>query len=115
MAGFIGETKGIHVDVIDLDAPERLDNRMEIQIFRIMQELFTNIVKHSNATKVLIQLTRIGDQLSITIEDNGQGFSNYSPGVGLENIAKRIHELKGHHEIVSVNGNGTSVDISIPL
>lgn len=115
MSAFISETKGIHIDVIDIDTPERLENRIEIQIFRIIQELLTNIVKHANANKVLIQLTTVENNLNVTMEDNGSGFAEFTAGFGLQNVARRITELNGSQNIQSDLGKGTSIEFSIPL
>ena len=115
MSDIIAHSKNLTINVIDLDTPNRLENIKEIQIFRIIQELLTNIVKHANASEATIQLAGHGDTLSITVEDNGRGFTNNNAGIGLTNIAKRVTEIKGSYEIDSVLGQGTSVIINVPI
>ncbi len=96
-----------------------LENRMpsstEIVVYRIVQELLNNAVKHSGATTILAQVIRHGDNLSITVEDNGKGFnisqSEITKGAGLANVKARVDYLKGQMDIQSAPGKGTSVHI----
>lgn len=96
-----------------------LENRMpastEIVVYRIVQELLNNAVKHSGATTILAQVIRQGDNLSITVEDNGKGFdiskTDITKGAGLANVKTRVDYLKGQMDIQSKPGRGTSVHI----
>lgn len=96
-----------------------LENRMpastEIVVYRIVQELLNNAVKHSGATTILAQVIRQGDNLSITVEDNGKGFdiskTDITKGAGLANVKARVDYLKGQMDIQSAPGRGTSVHI----
>jgi two-component system NarL family sensor kinase len=87
-------------------------------IYRIIQELVNNILKHANAQTALIQLIRKNDALSITVEDNGKGFDKTilqnSDGIGYLNLQNRVTYLGGTIDIQSGIGNGTSVNIEIP-
>lgn len=87
-------------------------------IYRIIQELVNNILKHANATIALVQLIRKGDALSITVEDNGEGFDTdilqKNEGMGYLNLQNRITYLKGSMDIQTAPGKGTSVNIEIP-
>jgi len=114
-ASFIADTKNIDIDVIDLDIPSRIDNAKEIQLFRITQELLTNIIKHAKATEVTIQLAGDEDEVSLSVEDNGIGIHDVKKGIGLENIEKRILDMGGVYDIDSAVGRGTSVMIKIPI
>lgn len=87
---------------------ERYKNSFELSIYRIVQELISNIIKHSKATKALVQISLHDNLLSIAIEDNGVGFSeeNYSDGMGLHNLQSKVLALDGNLEIISNKGKG---------
>ena len=86
---------------------------VEIVVYRIVQELLNNAVKHSGATIILAQVMRNDDSLSITVEDNGKGFNKETvqQGAGLKNIRSRVDYLKGQLDIKTTEGKGTSVHI----
>lgn len=98
---------------------ERLPEKTEIFIFRVVQELLNNVVKHAEASHVLVQLARHNTEVSITIEDDGIGFEpakkGYSVGAGLSSVQSRVDYLKGKLDIQSTPGQGTSVYVTIPL
>lgn len=119
LANTMSAANTIAIEVSDFGLENRLQNSLELTIFRIIQELLTNIIKHAEATKTSIQLTQHKKSLNILIEDNGKGFT-YSPsshknGMGLQNIEKRVEHLEGTFTVDSVLGKGTSVVIDIPL
>lgn len=93
----------------------RMESSVEIAVYRIVQELLNNAVKHSQATSILAQVIRHDRNLSITIEDNGVGYNaaqaDLFRGTGLKNIQSRVDYLKGQIDIQSVPGKGTSVHI----
>jgi signal transduction histidine kinase len=94
----------------------RLDNSTEIIVYRIVQELLNNIIKHADASNVLVQVIKKDAELDITIEDDGSGFIKEEAvakkGAGLKNIQSRVDYLKGELDIKSVPGKGTSVHIN---
>ena len=94
-----------------------LAEEMKINIFRIIQELFTNVQKHAEASTVFLQIVKDQNFINISVEDNGVGFDSYkkSLGIGLDNINDRVKTLKGEIEIDSKLGKGTSVTMQIPL
>ncbi len=98
---------------------DRVENAHEIAIFRIVQELATNIIKHSHATEATISLTHHDDNINIIIEDNGVGFSEASrkiaDGMGLDSIQKKVTQMGGQFEIDSTPGNGTTILIDLPI
>ena len=105
---------------IGLDKVE-LEQITAVTVYRIVQELVNNAIKHANAKKVLVQL-HISDQekmLTITIEDDGKGFDKKllkgSKGMGWSNIQSRVDFLKGNIDINSEPGNGSSILIEIQL
>ena len=89
----------------------RLNPQTEIMLYRIVQELLNNILKHAQATQVIIQFNRHQEKLSITIEDDGQGFnvSEENAGAGLKTIQSRVSYLNGELNIDSAQGLGTTV------
>ncbi|MEO5980055.1 MAG: sensor histidine kinase [Chryseolinea sp.] len=109
--------KSLQIKLQSHGLDERLNETLEIVIYRIVQELVNNIVKHAEATIVLVQLMKHNNNLNITIEDNGQGFDLQSAasvgGQGLKNVQYRVNYLKGQLDIQSIPGKGTSVHIDI--
>jgi two-component system NarL family sensor kinase len=93
-----------------------LSKKTETVIYRIIQELVTNILKHSKATEALIQFNYREDELFITVEDNGIGFDKnaISSGIGHKNIKTRIDFLNAQLDVESSSA-GTSYTISIDL
>jgi len=98
---------------------DRLDDKLELNVFRIIQETMANVVKHSQATTASISLTKSDDLLNIIIEDNGVGFNKNKieekESFGLQSIKQRVTYLKGEFTIDSAEGNGTTLIIDIPL
>ncbi|HWB93719.1 MAG TPA: sensor histidine kinase [Puia sp.] len=93
----------------------RMEQDTEIVLYRIIQELLTNVIKHAEAKEVLIQLVREADKISLTVEDDGKGFDIHSAlekkGAGLQNIQARAGYLDGILDIRTSPGEGTSVTI----
>ncbi|HAT65916.1 MAG TPA: hypothetical protein DCS66_15195 [Flavobacteriaceae bacterium] len=112
-------TGQLNIEVQDFGFDEKLDSMMEITIFRIIQELVTNIIKHSEGSEANISLTQHKEMLSIIVEDNGKGFDtrkmNSEEGMGLSTIEKRIEHLEGTLEVDSTPKKGTSILIEIPI
>ena len=93
---------------------------IEIGIYRIIQELVQNIVKHSRADFANIELAQADGFLEIKIEDNGVGFEGtmeemQSNGIGLRNVVTRVRSLNGIITLDSTDRKGTTVKISVPL
>lgn len=93
-----------------------LSKKNETVVYRIIQELTTNILKHSKATEAMIQFNCKENELFITVEDNGIGFNTktISEGIGHKNIQTRIDFLNAQYSVVST-ASGTSCTISIDL
>ena len=114
----ITDSKLIQLDYESVGMQLNLDQSAGLSIYRIIQELVNNIIKHSGATEALVQLQREEGKLSITVEDNGKGFSpqqNGKTGIGLSNIRSRVSYLNGSFDIRSEEQKGTSVYIEIQL
>lgn len=90
---------------------------LKVEIYKIIQELITNTQKHSQASKVEIQLTKIDGLLKLLFEDNGKGFSveTTKHGIGFQNIRERLKLFDGVLSIDSFPSKGTVIDIEISL
>ncbi len=119
LAQSVSTQGGLQVSVTHFGLDGRLRNDIEITIFRIIQELITNIIKHAQATEAGISLTQFENELNILIEDNGKGFKtgNFqkSAGMGLGSIERRVEHLEGSLEVDSTPGRGTNIIIDLPL
>lgn len=90
---------------------ENLNTFFELSLYRIIQELVQNIIKHSNASNALIQIQEVKHLLTILVKDNGDGFdaSSQSMGLGLQNVQFRVESLNGNVQVRSSAATGTSV------
>ncbi len=95
----------------------QMDDTIRMEIFKVIQELLTNTIKHADATKVDIHLNAFEEQLHILFEDNGKGFlvTNIVDGIGFKNIKQRLTDLSGTLHIDSVIDRGTVISIEIPI
>ncbi len=109
----------ITVKYQSLGMETRLDKSIEIIIYRIVQELLNNTLKHAGATETFVQLIREGDRLNVVVEDNGKGFdpglAEDSKGAGLVNVRSRVEYLKGQMAIHTGPGKGTLVNIEFNI
>ncbi|WP_439128538.1 tetratricopeptide repeat-containing sensor histidine kinase [Polaribacter sp.] len=96
---------------------QRLPEKIEVTIYRITQELINNIIKHSKATDVSLQLLNTNNNIILIVEDNGVGFSkgDKKKGIGLLNISSRLDLVKGAVNFEPSPKSGTLVTIKIPL
>ncbi len=94
-----------------------IDQTTAITLYRIVQELVSNALKHAAARTAIVQVTKMEQTISVTVEDDGKGFDpavvDRSGGIGWSNIRNRVEFLKGKLEIRSEAGKGTSVHIEI--
>lgn len=109
--------KDIKVHVETLNLKKKISPELKKTIYRIVQELFSNITKHANATEVILQLSEQIDHLSLVVEDDGKGFDAFAPsmGMGMKNISSRVDFFKGTFDIESEVGEGTTVTVTLPL
>ena len=96
-----------------------IDQTTSITLYRIVQELINNTMKHSRACMAIVQVTNAGKQLSVTVEDDGRGFDTNilkeRKGIGWANIRNRVEFLKGKLNITSKACEGTSVLIELNI
>ena len=97
----------------------KIDQTTAITIYRIVQELINNTMKHAAAKTAIVQVTKSGSQLSVTVEDDGNGFDteilNRSGGIGWSNIKNRLEFLKGNLDVQSTKEKGTSIHIEVNI
>ncbi|KAG1649525.1 Sensor histidine kinase MctS [Nymphon striatum] len=105
---FYGSDKGININ-------------QQVTMYRVIQELINNAIKHAKASEVLVQYMREGSQVDITVEDNGIGFDKSKSlkekdsGMGLSNLQTRVAYLKGNIDFESEENEGTTVNVNINI
>jgi signal transduction histidine kinase len=90
----------------------------EAQLVRIVQEALTNVRKHAQATEVRVNLTLTSDEMRISIRDNGVGFEQRAVErghFGLQTMRERAESVQGTLQVTSKPGDGTHVEVSLPL
>ncbi len=114
----INQTGKLQVELATHGLNERLNSKAEINIYRMVQELVNNTIKHAQAQNLSIQVNRFEDTINIMVEDDGVGFdvdtAQNSPGLGLQSLAARVHELHGEMQIDSRLHRGSTISIDIP-
>ncbi len=116
---FINSSKVINVIFQQVGNERRLDMSVEVVLYRVANELVNNALRHSSASEIIIQLNYDDHSLTLTVEDNGKGFDksilDKTTGAGWPNIKSRIAYLKGTLDVVTSSGNGTAINIAIPI
>ncbi|MFN8278587.1 MAG: sensor histidine kinase [Chitinophagales bacterium] len=104
----------VHLHIEGLET--RLNPTTETVLFRVLQELLTNVIRHANATEVTIQLIRFQQEVTLMVEDNGVGFdqNKLEEGLGIRNIRSRVTFLHGQVQFDAHPGKGTTVTVELP-
>lgn len=106
------------------DADQRIPQKIENNIFRIVQEAINNAIKYSNASRIEVLLKQTENDLMVTVKDEGQGFDekivearnmNIESGRGFFNMYERTEYVNGQLDIKSEPGKGTTVTLMVPL
>ena len=115
---------GINVEAEIANPRERLPKKVELALFRVLQESLTNVHRHSGASDASIQFLHEGDAVILEIRDFGKGIPEErlrllhgvtaETGVGLAGMRERLHELNGSLDIES-DGRGTRMRATVPL
>jgi signal transduction histidine kinase len=125
LAGFLEEqvSQVLRTDTIvsRVEFPEQIpmlslgaDTRHQLALS--VREALTNVVRHAQATEVVLSLTIVDNELVVQVKDNGKGFrSNGTNGHGLENMRARLSHIGGRFECVSNEQTGTAVSFRLPL
>lgn len=107
---------GIQYEIHSSLSNERMANKIEITLYRIFQELVHNIIKHSHATEVLVQLRNMNNHILLMVEDNGKGMTEEKKnGIGISNLKSRVQLLDGNLQYDSSENEGTTAIIRVPL
>lgn len=117
LADTIQQSESINFTFITHGMADRLPVDYESHLYRVVQEMVSNTLKHSKASKINLQLIQNEDYLSLVYEDDGQGFDPHkvSSGMGLKSIDSRIKKLDGAFEVDSGKGGGTTYNITVPI
>ena len=120
---FKQRVEGLDVELQAVGFRDRkLNSQVEIVIYRILQEALNNVVKHSNASHVLVRLTYSHPQIIMIINDNGRGFDPAEKrnsdriektGIGLISMKERVAAAGGTMDIRSVEGKGTTIRVNL--
>ena len=109
---------GMGLDVILESEPEDLDLSVETEreVYYVLREALTNVIRHSHASKVDIQLSQKNSQLAGSLIDNGVGFNvvQQDTGLGLPAMAQRVKKIGGELFVSSSPGSGTKIVFSVP-
>ena len=114
--------KNLSVDNLSIsyksDSPElRIEERKEISLYRICQELVSNAIRHGEASEIDISMNTSGSLLHLAVQDNGKGMNTSNRenwGIGLTNIESRVRYFNGEFTLRSVPEDGTEIQISLP-
>ena len=96
---------------------ERLNPKMEYQLYSIALELVNNVLKHAQAEQVWMSLSKNDETVTLTVSDDGIGFQEKQrpEGVGLRNISSRVEALQGTWKVESKPNNGSKVTVEVPV
>lgn len=112
------ESTGIklHWNVRDVPPVSWLDHRYALHILRVVQEAFTNIIKHANATEATVSTGVVAGDIVISVADNGKGFDTAAPrsGRGLANQARRASAMRARINVES-GPAGTKLTLLLPI
>jgi signal transduction histidine kinase len=114
----IGSRTSMHIVFSCQPAP--ISQQSQLHIYRMVQEIINNAVKHSGATRLQIDINQENDKLILEVSDNGKGFNtnaviNNNTGLGIKNIFGRTRMLDGDMYLISAPGKGTTYKIEIPI
>ena len=104
-----------------IDIKQRFNKKIELTIYRVIQELINNALKHAEAKEITLKLTTEGNKIIFTFTDNGKGFDfervrkDQKSGLGMRNIESRLSIVNGLFDIQSAIGKGTKTMIEIPF
>lgn len=116
------EQYGLQIEYLFFGQQRRLNSTVEVALFRIIQEMVTNIRKHARAKNAVVKIELLRKKINIYVKDDGIGFDldtamtdKDGEGYGLIGMRERIQLLKGEMNIISAPGQGTSISVSVPL
>ncbi|KQC30701.1 sensor histidine kinase [Flagellimonas eckloniae] len=112
----VEKTEQLTINFNTFQFPENLDEGLATHLFRIVQELLQNVIKHANASLVNIQLFGHKNSITLSFEDDGQGVfeKKKNVGIGLKSVQSRVVQMNGQFLFDSIQDKGTSVLVIIP-
>ena len=112
----INQSGAINIELTTFGFTKNIQKEYELALYRIAQELINNVLKHSQAKNVSLQIGYRDEKIIIMIEDDGRGFKveEHKDGYGLKKLVARTKLLNGTMNIDSQIGKGTSVSIEVP-
>jgi signal transduction histidine kinase len=115
----LDDTPGLSAKAVISGNQDRLPENTEIMLYRIVQEMANNTLKHAGATEAMIDIVKLPNQLSIDYSDNGKGFDVDTiiakQSIGLNSILSRVNFLSGNMDLQSNPGEGVNYHITIPI
>lgn len=107
----------LSVELSSFGLDQRMERSVELAVYRIIQELVSNVLKHAQARELSISVTRTPGRLSVVVADDGRGFdvSAVHDGMGLTNVRSRAAALGAHVQVDSTPGKGTTVSLECPV
>lgn len=115
----IQRAKDFDVELVISGDHKRLDENIEIHLFRVVQETVNNVLKHAKATRLCVNFSIWPELVTLIVEDNGVGFSQETAktkgSMGIENLRARVEHMCGTIQIDSEGGNGTTIIVEVPL
>ncbi len=117
----VNKTNKININLSNSNFSERLDQNLELILFRVITELITNTLKHANAKTIDVELEKSSNKILMNFKDDGIGFdidkimSSEHLGMGLKNIISRIKSINGNYSFISFPDNGFQIKVNIDL
>lgn len=111
----LNHSKKLKIDYVHDNFSIELSDFLKTGLYRIIQELLNNVIKHANATTAFIEIRSVKTRVYLIVKDNGIGLTDNSNrnGIGLKNIQNRVQMLNGSFGLEGNTGNGTIIKISI--
>ncbi|MDX1640307.1 MAG: PAS domain-containing protein [Balneolaceae bacterium] len=114
----LSKTHDIHFHFYTNLNDVELSDKVQINLYRILQEALNNAIKHGNPGKIDVQIVSSDAELLMTIEDNGKGFDKNSAegkGIGIRSMKTRVGAMSANLDIVSTEGKGTIISVVVPV
>ncbi len=115
----VGKGHDVHIAFQHYGDQKQIPAGIAHHVYRIVQELVQNTLKHAHSTSTIVQLIIHENNLHLTIEDDGAGFdaerAASGMGMGLQNIRSRVNSLRGRFTIHTQSGKGSTIEVEIPL
>ncbi len=110
-------TESVRIDYQAFGIEKTMPQQTQVTIYRIVQELLSNAIRHAHASGILLQCSQNESVFLVTLEDNGKGFDTraaaLAKGIGLMNVKSRVDYLQGKMDIASVINEGTTINIEL--